>query len=269
MPTIELVALDLDGTLVGRDLEIHPRVKEAVARLRGAKITGCLVTGRMYKSALPFVRSLELDAPVVCYQGAAIVDPESDTVLFDEPMPNVVALEIARLAKADDMHVQLYRNDNYYCEQRNRFSDLYARVSGVEPVVVSSLEEAFEMSDATKAVVIAEADVAAAYASRLQARLAERAYITRSEPEFVEILNPLVDKGKALQFVAARLGVAMENVMAIGDSWNDAPLLKVAGIAVAMGSAPAEIQKLADLVVGDVAHDGVAEALEQYVPQCR
>ena len=79
------------------------------------------------------------------------------------------------------------------------------------------------------------------------------------------MLDPTVDKGSALRFVAKRLGVPSEETMAIGDSWNDAPLLEAAGFGVAMGSAPQELRAIADAVVGDVAHDGVAEAIGKYV----
>lgn len=262
---IELVAYDLDGTLVGRDLVLRPRVRAEIARVRDAGVTGCVVTGRMYRASLPYARELELDAPIVCYQGAAIVDPSSDAVLFDQPLPNAIALEIVAMAQRDGMHVQLYRNDGYYCEARNRFSGLYAQLARVEPVIVPSLRETFATSDATKAVVIADAEVAQRYVERMQDRFGTRAYVTRSYPEFIEVLSPFVDKGKALEFVAARLGIEMKNVLAIGDSWNDAPLLKVAGIGVAMGNAPQEIRSLADAVVADVEHDGVAEALERYI----
>jgi hypothetical protein len=264
---IQLVAYDLDGTLVGRDLVLRPRVRAAIARVRATGVRGCIVTGRMYQASLPYARELELDAPLVCYQGAAIVDPQTDEVLFDMPLPNATALEVVEMAERDGMHVQLYRNDTYYCEQRNRFSDLYAHLSRVEPVVVPSLRELFGTSVATKAVVIADAPVAEQYAKQLQEKLGKRAYVTRSYPEFVEILNPFVDKGEALEFVAARLEIPIGNVLAIGDSWNDAPLLEAAGIGVAMGSAPGEIRVLADAVVADVEHDGVAEALDRYIPQ--
>ena len=96
-------------------------------------------------------------------------------------------------------------------------------------------------------------------------RLGKKAYVTRSYPEFVEILDPHVDKGEALRFVAARLGVEMHDVAAIGDSWNDAPLLEAAGFGIAMGSAPDELRKVAKAVVSDVQADGVAEAIERYV----
>jgi hypothetical protein len=219
----------------------------------------------MYRATLPFARELGFDAPLICYQGAAIVDPATDEVLQHSALNNEIVQELAVMAQADGMHLQLYRNDEYYCEARNRFSDLYASLAMSEPVIVPSLREAFAYSPATKAVVVADAPVAGAYAQKLHAALGARAYVTRSLPEFVEVLDPAVDKGAALRFVAARLGVPIEQTAAIGDSWNDAPLLAAAGFGIAMGSAPSELRAVADAVVSDLEHDGVAEAIERYV----
>ncbi|HEY5425873.1 MAG TPA: Cof-type HAD-IIB family hydrolase [Candidatus Tumulicola sp.] len=260
-----LVAFDLDGTLIGRDLVLSARVRDAVARMRDAGVAGCLATGRMYRASVPYARELGFDAPIVCYQGAAIVDPASDEILYRAPLANAIVLRLVAAAESNGMHLQLYRNDEYYAESRNRFSELYASLARVEPVIVPSLREAFAFSDATKAVVVADPPDAERYAERLAAELGGSAYVTRSLPEFVEILDPSVDKGDALRQVASRLGVPMEEVVAIGDSWNDAPLLAAAGFGIAMGSAPEQLRAIAKAVVGDVAHDGVAEAIERYV----
>lgn len=260
-----LVAFDLDGTLIGRDVTISPRVRDAIGRMQRAGIRGCLVTGRMYRAAVPFARELGFDAPVICYQGAAILDPGTDEVLRHAALRNAIVRELIATAESDGVHLQLYRNDEYYAESRNRFSDMYADLAKMQPVVVPSLREAFAYSDATKGVAIADAEDAARYERRLRDLFGERAYVTRSLPEFVEILDPGVDKGDALAFVAQRLGVNMDDVVAIGDSWNDAPLLRAAGFGVAMGSAPPELRSVAQAVVGDVAHDGVAEAIDTYV----
>lgn len=260
-----LVAFDLDGTLVGKNLEIRPRVELAIRAMRERGILGCIATGRMYRSALPFARDLRFGAPLVCYQGAAVIDPSSDEVLLDTPLANVEALEVVAYAKAAGLHVQLYADDRYYCEATNRFSDLYARVSGVRPIVVESLESTFASGNATKAVVIADADTAAAHLPLLASQLGERAYVTRSLPEFIEAMDPHVDKGSALRLVAGRLNIPMEHVMAVGDSWNDAPLLRAAAFGVAMGSAPPELREMADALVHDVENDGVAEAIERFV----
>ena len=263
--TPKLVAFDVDGTLVGRDLTISEAVRAAIGRMRDAGIAGCLVTGRMYRATLPFARELHFDAPIVCYQGAAVIDPASDEVLHHLVLENDVVSDLVDAAERDRAHLQLYRNDEYYCEQRNRFSDFYASLAQTQPVIVPSLREAFAYSGATKAVIVADAPDAARYAERLQEALGDRAYVTRSLPEFVEAINPKVDKGDALRLVAQRLGASMKDVVAIGDSWNDAPLLRAAGFGIAMGSAPEELRAVAQAVVGDVAHDGVAEAIERYV----
>jgi Cof subfamily protein (haloacid dehalogenase superfamily) len=262
---IRLVAFDVDGTLVGRDLSIAKPVADAIERMKQAGIAGCLVTGRMYRATLPFARELGFDAPLICYQGAAIVDPASDEVLTHAALNNDIVRELAGMAQRDGMHLQLYRNDEYYCEARNRFSELYASLAMTEPVIVPSLREAFAFSPATKAVIVADADAAAAYAQKLAAAFGDRAYVTRSLPEFVEVLDPSVDKGAALRFVATHLGVPLAQTAAIGDSWNDAPLLTAAGLGIAMGSAPPELRAVADAVVADVEHNGVAEAIERYV----
>jgi hydroxymethylpyrimidine pyrophosphatase-like HAD family hydrolase len=91
------------------------------------------------------------------------------------------------------------------------------------------------------------------------------AYVTRSNPEFVEMLSPLVDKGKALREVAAHYGVSMDRVAAIGDSYNDLPLLRAASLKIAMGSGPEELKAEATAVVADVHNDGVAEAIDRFV----
>jgi Cof subfamily protein (haloacid dehalogenase superfamily) len=261
----KLVAFDLDGTLLGEELLLRPRVLSAIRAMRELGIEGCIVTGRMYRAALPFVRQLQFTAPVVCYQGAAVVDPQSDEVLQDVPLPNSEALALEAYARENGLHVQLYANDRYYCEQANQYVSLYAKISGVEPVIVGSLRRQFETWDATKACIIAEPEVVLEHLPRVQKLCGDRAYVTRSIAYFLEVMNSKVNKGRSLEIVARSLGIALEDVMAIGDSWNDAPLLQAAGFGVAMGSAPPELRQVADAVVADVENDGVAEALERYV----
>lgn len=261
----KLVAFDLDGTLLGEELLLRPRVLSAIAKMRERGVQGCIVTGRMYRAALPFVRQLAFTAPVVCYQGAAVIDPQTDDVLHDVPLPNAQALELEAYARSSGLHIQLYANDRYYCEHRNRYAELYAKISGVQPIVTPSLARQFETWDATKACIIAEPEVVQEHLPRVTALCGDRAYVTRSIPWFIEVMNSNVNKGKSLEIVARYLDIPIEQVLAIGDSWNDAPLLQAAGFGVAMGSAPPELREVADAVVGDVENDGVAEAVERFV----
>ncbi len=261
---IRLVAFDLDGTLLGRDLVLSDRVRAAITAMQDRGIHGCIVTGRMFAATLPYVQELRFDAPVVCYQGAAIFDPQSGRRIFDRSLAAPITTDLIAFAAERDLHLQLYKDDRYYVVAENANSALYARLSGIAPIVVPSLSVAFAESAATKAVIVAQPLQAASFAEELRAHFGPRAYVTRSYPEFVEILSPEVDKGSALAFVAEYMGVPVAETMAIGDSWNDRPLLKAAGFGVAMGNAPEELREVAQAVVGTVANDGVAEALDRY-----
>jgi len=263
--TVELLALDLDGTLVGADLRLTQGVKDAVRRVIEAGVRVAIVTGRMYQAARPFVAELELSGTIICYQGAAVFDAPEGTLVREVPLAHAVAFEVVRKARADGVHVQLYRDDDVYVESLNSYAEVYAAVSGVRPIVVASLGEAFEGHDTTKLVLVAEPDRAAAYAGEIAAFCGDRAYVTRSQPEFVEVLNPHVDKGESLRWVAEREGISLRHAVAVGDSWNDAPLLEAVGFGVAMGSAPRELLVCADAVVADAANDGVVEAIERFV----
>jgi Cof subfamily protein (haloacid dehalogenase superfamily) len=260
-----LLALDLDGTLIAPMRPIRPRVIEAVRAAMAAGVPATIVTGRMYAGALPYIRALGIDGPVICYQGAVIADAASGRFLRETPLGNAATLRAYAAAKAGGYHVQFYAGDRFYVEERNRFADLYARITGVEPIVVPSLPEAFAGRGSTKVNLVTDPELTPACFALMQRVCGDVAYVTRSNPEFVELLDLRVDKGEAMREVAALQGLTAQDVLAIGDSYNDIPLLRAAGFGVAMGSAPPELLAEADAVVGDVEADGVAEAIDRFI----
>jgi Cof subfamily protein (haloacid dehalogenase superfamily) len=260
-----LLAVDLDGTLVEPRKPVRQAVIDAVNRAQAAGVRATIVTGRMYVGAKPFADALSLDGPIVLYQGAVLADARTGRFEREVSLPNAVALRIYAAAKEHGLHVQFYRDDKFYVENDNAYARLYARTSGTLPVVVASLPEEFAGRDSTKVNVVTDPDKTPEVLALMERVCGPDAYVTRSNPEFVEMLNPAVDKGVALRLVAEGFGIPMDRVMAIGDSYNDLPLLRAAGFAVAMGSAPDELKMEADAVVGDVEHDGVAEAIERFV----
>jgi Cof subfamily protein (haloacid dehalogenase superfamily) len=262
---IRLVALDLDGTLIGEDLVLRPRVRSAVAAAQAQGVAVTIVTGRMFAAARPFARELAVSGPIVCYQGAAIFDVSSGAVLRQTTVKPDVAREALQWAHDHGVHAQCYADDRLYVERIDRFSKRYTALARVEPVVVPSLLDAFAERPTIKIVFVDDPEQSEQHLVALRALLGDRAYLTRSHVDFVEVVDPAVNKGEALAFVAQHHGVSLDETLAIGDAWNDVPLLDAAAIGIAMGSAPPELRAHADHVVADVAHDGVAEALETYV----
>jgi Cof subfamily protein (haloacid dehalogenase superfamily) len=262
---ITLLALDLDGTVIDDALTISPVVVDAVAGAMAQGVHVTIVTGRMFAATLPHAQRLGIQGPVVCYQGAGIYDVDSGSALYEEPLPNALLMRVYERAKRDGFHLQMYKDDRFYVEERNAYTTFYARLAGLEPIVVPSLAQAFAGRGSLKVNMNADAQRISAYESVMREYLGEQAYVTRSLPEFLEVMSPRVSKGTALRFVAEYLGVPLNQTMAVGDSYNDISLLRAAGFGVAMGSAPRELRDAADAVVGDCSQNGVAEAIERFV----
>ena len=143
----------------------------------------------------------------------------------------------------------------------------YAERSSIQPIAVGDLRTALA-TEPTKVLALSD-DVA--LITKLLGDLQTlytpaELYLTKSVATFFEATNPLVSKGTAVRYLAEEhLGLKPENVMAIGDNFNDVEMLEYAGRGIAMGNAPEPVQALANWVAPDVEKDGVAAAIEEFL----
>ncbi|MBP2645020.1 MAG: yidA 2 [Firmicutes bacterium] len=261
---IKLIALDLDDTLLDKSKTISARNRRAIERAIEAGVTVTVSTGRMYQSALPYVLELGLDVPIITYNGALIKWGKSGETLFDLPVDRATTREMLALFKEHDWYLQAYIDDQLYVAQANEYSDYYKRMTGIAAI---ALGDAFYTLEGTPSKMMAIAD--SVLLTRIREKVNEvfgpRVNLAVSGPRYLEIVNPMVSKGRALALLAKHLGITREQVMAVGDSQNDLPMLQYAGWGVAMANAMPEVQAAADAVTSANDVDGVAEAIEKYV----
>src|SRR5207247_2137517 len=136
-----LLALDLDGTILGLNLELDPRDVEAVNRLVAAGVAVVACTGRPFPGALPWVERLGLPGPIICYQGAQVRNLDG-TVLLDHGIGHETAMEVIRFARQRKLHVQAYRDDRLIVEHDREEAHIYARHAGMQVNVVQDLDQA-------------------------------------------------------------------------------------------------------------------------------
>lgn len=268
-PPIRLVATDLDGTLVGADLVIRPRVAAAVAAAQARGVVVVIATGRMYRSTLRFARALDLHAPLVCYQGAYI----REMPIGDGPPPPPIrhvtlAAGVAREAvcwsreHGLDPHVNM--DDRLVMERGDEGAADYERLSGIDAEFVPDLIAALGRP-VTKVLAVGPPGVPERVLAAGRDAFMGLAEVTVSHPEYLEFTAPGVNKGQALRWLAHRLRVPMAATMAVGDQYNDLEMLAAAGHGVAMAGAPAEVRAAARHVTASVADEGFAAALEALV----
>ncbi len=266
---VRLLALDLDGTLMGPDRVIRPRVRRAIAAAQDANVVVTLATGRMYRSASPFAQALGLTAPIICYQGAYVREVPAPghtpgRPLLHRTLPGVVAREALRWAREHGFDPHVNVDDRLVMEAGATSAEDYEQLSGIGAEFVPSLQ-VFVRGPVTKVVAVGAPPLPEERLSEARAVFAGRAQVTVSHPEYLEWNAPGVTKGRAVRWLARRLGIPLGQVMAIGDQYNDAEMLAEVGHGVAMGDAPAAVRAAARHVTAPLDADGAALAIEALV----
>jgi Cof subfamily protein (haloacid dehalogenase superfamily) len=265
--TYQLVALDLDGTVMGADLVVLPAVQEAIAaaQARGVRVT--LATGRMFGATLPFARLLRIDVPVICYQGALVRHPVTNEVYAHTAMPGEAAAEAVTTLLAKGIFVIAYVDERHHIVEHRPELDIYLGLhpEGGAIIVTPDLPALVRATPPTKLLFIATPEVVAREVAALGQRFGNRLAVTRSHERFGELMAPGVSKGRALAALAARLDVPRAAVLAIGDQENDLSMLTWAGLGLAMGNAAPVVRAAAAGVLPPVDEAGVAWALREYV----
>ncbi|HEY0494032.1 MAG TPA: Cof-type HAD-IIB family hydrolase [Candidatus Dormibacteraeota bacterium] len=262
---IRLVAIDLDGTLVNDALTIHDRDLGAVKAATAAGVHVVIATGRMFRSSMPYAKTLGLTGPIINYQGAVIREISSEEILYKCELTVEMQQRVLSFTEPRDWHVNAYVDEKVYTERPRPEADLYERISGVPYETVGRLSS-WVRQDSTKMVLVdLDKESVPERIAELTEWMGPIARVTRSLAWFVEVINPEVSKARALALVADRLGVAQADVCAIGDNKNDEEMISWAGFGVAMGDAPPEVKAIARHVTGTVNQAGVADVFERFV----
>ncbi|HHU29671.1 MAG: Cof-type HAD-IIB family hydrolase [Bacillota bacterium] len=261
---IKLLALDLDDTLLDENSRISDVNRAAIQRAAKEGILVTLATGRMFCSALPYARQLQIDLPLITYHGALIRMADSRETLLHIPVPLDLAREAAAIAEEKGLHINVYINDRLYVAEENEFSRYYQSIAGVEVEAVGRIST-FLREAPTKITIINREGTLLKLRDFLLQRFGSSLAINLSKPDFLEITDRSATKGRALQFLAEMHRIPREQVAAIGDSYNDLDMLQYAGIGVAVANARQEIKEAASIVTESNLNNGVAVFINDYL----
>jgi Cof subfamily protein (haloacid dehalogenase superfamily) len=265
---IRLIALDIDGTLVGDDLRIGYRTRSAIAEAVRRGIAVSLVTGRMATSALPFAEALRLTDPIVAQQGALVRSmpaPGSKRpgrLLYHRSLKSEVAVEIVRWCLKRDLTPHFnYLEWMIVASDEARLDEFRLFVGDRLRIVPDIVARAH--GPVTKIVAIGEGEHSLEMLDEGRAHFAGRAEVTLSHPRFLEFLAPRVSKGMGVRWLARRAGVPLGQCLAIGDQYNDLEMISEVGHGVAMPSAPEAVKAAARYLALPVKEEGAAQMIER------
>lgn len=258
--TPRYVLCDVDGTLVGASGAVHARVRSAASRAMAAGIHMGFATGRGRGGLDRLQDELALSGPHVVANGGQVLF--DGTVVHTRPL----AAEAVEAIRQLDVYAEYYTDAGYWSTDLRRAARPHWRLLGAEPIGCIDDADPDDLAEVAKVTVILFGDEGdaerLARLRKLPAAVGESTSPATPQLEYVNITDPDADKGSALRAAADVLGIEVAATVAVGDERNDLPMLRVAGTAVAMGQAAAEMAAAAHLVAPAVDEQGLADVLE-------
>jgi Cof subfamily protein (haloacid dehalogenase superfamily) len=264
MRRISLVLSDVDGTLVTPDKQLTPATIEAVGRLAENGIGFTVASSRPGFGLRMLVEPLALRLPMGAFNGGALVAPDL-TPIEQHPVPPDAAARAIEVLTSFGVDIWVFTATEWLLrDPEGPYVARERRTVQSEPRVVESFDE---FLSATLKIVGSSADFdrLAECEAAMRTALAGAASAARSQPYYLDVTAPGLDKGTVLDALSRRLGIPPEEIAAIGDMENDIPMFRKAGFAIAMGNAPPEVKAEADAVTLANTEDGVAAAIDRFI----
>lgn len=258
---IKLVATDIDGTILIPEGEFTAEVKSCINNLSSRGVKVVLVTGRMNAAAQLIAKELNLDTPIVSYQGGLVTNGE--TTLYERYLTKKQAEDIIDWAKEENIHLNLYNDDVLYSESDDYEIKRYCSIQHIEYKLTdfSSLNK--DKVNKILAIDYNNPEKIDKLEKDLNKRFPDL-YIVKSTPYFLEFSNKEASKYCAVKFLQKYWKLKDDEILTIGDQNNDIELLRAGGIKVAMGNATDELKDCADYITDTVHNNGFVKAIDKF-----
>ena len=260
---IKLIATDIDGTLLKYDFTCPAGLTDCLKKLEEEGIKVVPVTGRMHRAAIKIYNLLNLNAPLVSYQGGQINTPDGK-IIYQKTLDKDCVQKAIKWARENNIHLQVYYNDTLYAEHDNAFIQRYSREQNVPYKIINFDELNPQYSSKLLAVDFNNPERVTGWVEELKTLFPE-CFIVKSTPYFCEISHLQANKCDAVKFLQQYYGLKDEEVLTIGDQNNDIALLQAGSVRVAMGNATPELKEIATYITDTVDNGGWIKAVEKFV----
>jgi len=277
MQQYRMIAIDLDGTLLSPAGEVTPRAKEAVQKCLSAGLLVCFATGRNWTESRPVLDAVGHWPTAVFVGGAMVIDTEQRVTLHRTMMEPALAAQLCEFLESSG-HAVLALQDtgtagvDYLVSgdvplndaTRQWMSATNSAVHRVERLGRYAHEHTIRIGICATPQEIA--DVIRELAQRFGDRIVyQNLMVPAYGVEVLEVFDPAVNKWEGVLHVARRHNVEPSQIIAIGDDVNDIPMIRGAGLGVAMGNARPQVQAVAQRIIGANRDEGLAQFLDEVV----
>jgi len=243
----ELVVLDLDGVVLDDAMRVDPALEDWLRRAMARGLRATLATGRMPRATRPYWERFGISTPVILYNGALVHDPESGEALHACSLPVGLVAAIYPFFAGAPVDPLFFQGDTLYCLKTTGPVLAFCRDETLDAIELDDPETFLREGSFAKALFIGDPEALPGLREKLGPAVGA-ARLVVSRPDYLELLPPGASKGAALTFLAGRLGIPLESVIAVWDHENDLEMLQIAGVGIAMPHSPPHVRAAASYV---------------------
>lgn len=262
----KLLALDIDGTLTNSQKQISPKTRQALMEAQQKGLRLILASGRPTDGVRPLARQLEMEKYggfILSYNGARVIDLSNEQVVYEKTLAPEIIPVIGELAHKYKIGVLTYVDGAVITETpEDPYIQLEARINGLPLKGVENFAKAVTEKE-PKCLMTGDGEYMGKIEPEIAAALGNLS-VYRSEAYFIEIMPENIDKAVSLEKLCEYVGVTREELAACGDGYNDMPMIRYAGLGIAMANAKEPVREAADVITLSNDEDGIAAALEKY-----
>ena len=264
-----MIISDFDGTMAGHDRIVSKENKDAIRRFTQAGGYFTIASGRSYDSVYNIICDLGLKnsaLTLICLNGSVIKSFPDGKLLKNYPIDKDELLSAALTCEKRGLYYHLYDEGHLYIDEENEINKKYRDFTGTPYTIVGNLREFIIKSNApiTKLLIVTEKEKTLPMIDELNETIAKKSVFFSSNPIFVEMCSRNAGKGNALRFLASLNGVDISQTIAIGDQYNDIPMIEAAGLSVAVGNAVAALKEKADYIAPPCSESAIAHIIDKF-----
>ncbi|MBR6331876.1 MAG: HAD family phosphatase [Dehalococcoidales bacterium] len=265
----KLLVTDLDGTLFNKEGKIGQPDIDAIRDLIGRGVNFAFASGRITMACRDIISLLGINCPGVYCDGALVYDSAKDEVIYQNLLDKELLREFITFSHENDIYLEMFSKTHFYAERPNWSDPIHTEFFSSFPTMVK-LEDVIETDGILKSELLSHSPEEEALVERFRSRFEDKCrFSLATSPSFpnvrfYNILSNGTSKGNAVRALADHLGVSIDEVVAVGDGYNDISMLKEVGMPVAMGNAYDAVKEVAKYVTKDVKDCGVADVIRKF-----
>ncbi|MFV0440972.1 MAG: Cof-type HAD-IIB family hydrolase [Lachnospirales bacterium] len=264
----KLIALDIDGTLLNSKREISKKTKEYMKKAYEKGVKFVLISGRSTATMIEIAKETGIDKMggyIIGCNGGVCLNLVNNEIIYEKSIPNKYLKDIYEFAEKKDVPMLVYKDEEFYLTRNKENYILLTERFPYKKNIIETKDFLDEVKfDFNKALLV-DSPEKILECEKEALKEFPNYELTRSEPIFLEFSPNGVHKAIGISKIMEIMNIKIDEVIAVGDSYNDLTMIEFAGLGVAMGNAHKEVKEIADYVTLSNDEEGISHIIEKFI----